>query len=81
MKRFELFQRVALTHDIPAKKLCRGDVATIVDIHPDPDGSEPGYSLEVQNAIGETIEVIAVAESDIQELTADEVLSVRAIAE
>ncbi|MFQ5866193.1 MAG: DUF4926 domain-containing protein [bacterium] len=57
-QKFELFQRVALARDIPEKKLRRGDVATIVDYHPDPNGIESGYSLEVQNAIGETIEVI-----------------------
>ena len=79
MKKFELFQIVALARDIPEKKLRRGDVATIVDYHPDPDGIEPGYSLEAHNALGETIEVIVVAESDIQALRADELLSVRTI--
>ncbi len=79
MKKFELFQRVALARDIPEKRLRRGDVATIVDFHPDPDGIEPGYSLEVHNALGETIEVIVVSESAIQELHSDEVLSVRTL--
>jgi len=79
MNKYELFQRVALTRDLPAKRLRRGDVATIVDCHPAPDDGEAGYSLEVFNAIGETIEVIVVAESDLQPLRANEVLNVRAL--
>lgn len=78
--KYELFHRVALTRDFPEKNLRRGDVVTIVDRHPAPDDGEPGYSLEVFNAIGETIDVIVVAESDLQELHADEVLSIRPLA-
>lgn len=80
MNRFELFQRVALARDFPAKHLRRGDVATIVDCHPALPGEEPGYSLEVFNAIGETVAVIVVNESEIQPLRADEVLNVRTFA-
>jgi len=35
--RFELFTQVALREDFPQHKLCRGDVATIVEYHPVPD--------------------------------------------
>ena len=35
--KFELFTRVALHEDLPQYKLCRGDVATIVEHHPVPD--------------------------------------------
>ena len=59
---YELFSRVALTENLPKYKLCRGDVATIVEYHPISEG-EDGYSLEVFNATGETIAVITVAES------------------
>ncbi|MFM7578535.1 MAG: DUF4926 domain-containing protein, partial [Microcystaceae cyanobacterium] len=58
---YELFSRVALTENLPQYKLCRGDVATIVEHHPVSEG-EDGYSLEVFNATGETIAVITVAE-------------------
>jgi hypothetical protein len=74
--RFELFTRVALREDLPQYKLCRGDVATIVEHHPVPD-DEDGYSLEVFNAVGETIAVITVAESQIESLMSNEVLHVR----
>jgi hypothetical protein len=78
--RFELFTRVALREDFPQYKLCRGDVATIVEHHPVPD-DEDGYSLEVFNAVGETIAVIAVAESQIEPLMTNEVLHVRVLEE
>ncbi len=80
MNKYELFQRVALARDFPAKHLRRGDIATIVDCHPASPGEKPGYSLEVFNAIGETIAVIVADESEIQPLRADEVLNARAFA-
>ena len=46
--RFKEFQEVALAKDIPENKLRRGDLATIVDIHP-ANGGEAGYSIEVFN--------------------------------
>lgn len=77
--RFKEFQRVALAKDIPEEKLCRGDLATIVDIHP-ADGREVGYSVEVFNALGETIAVTTVAEWVLEELTANDVLHKRSLA-
>jgi hypothetical protein len=77
--RFKEFQQVALAKDIPEKKLCRGDLATIVDIHPK-DGGEVGYSIEIFNALGETITVTTVPESLLEELTANEILHARSLA-
>jgi hypothetical protein len=76
--RFKEFQQVALAKDIPENKLRRGDLATIVDIHP-ANGGEAGYSIEVFNALGETIAVTTVPESVLEELTANEVLHVRSL--
>ncbi len=76
--RFKEFQQVALAKDIPENKLRRGDLATIVDIHP-ANGGEVGYSIEVFNALGETIAVTTVPESVLEELTANEVLHVRSL--
>ena len=78
--KYALFQRVALAKDLSAKHLQRGDVATIVDCHP-ANGGEEGYSIEVFNAVGETITVTAVAVSCLQPLTANEVMHVRSLAE
>jgi hypothetical protein len=69
--KFKEFQQVALAKDIPEERLRRGDLATIVDIHPR-NGGEIAYSIEVFNALGETIAVTTVAESVLEELTANE---------
>ncbi len=76
---FELYTDVALTRDMPDLGLRRGDVVKLVDHHVASDGEE-GYSIEVFNAIGETIAVTAVPESALESLRKDEVLSVRALA-
>ena len=43
------------------------------------EGQEPGYSLEVFNALGETVAVVTVRESQIEPLRADELLAVRTV--
>ncbi|MEA2690724.1 MAG: hypothetical protein QOJ16_111 [Acidobacteriota bacterium] len=75
-----LYQRVALKRDLPEHDLRRGDVAVLVDTVLHPEGGEPGCVLEVFNALGESIAVVAVRESDVESLRADEVLAVRALA-
>ena len=76
---FKLYEEVVLTKDIPEKGLKKGDVATIVEHHPISNG-EDGYSLELFNALGDTIAVITVAESVIEPLTENEIFSVRSFA-
>jgi Domain of unknown function (DUF4926) len=75
---FELFTKVALSQDFPRHQLRRGDVATIVEHHPVAD-NEDGYSLEVFNAVGETIAVLVVSESQIEPLMKNEVLHIRVL--
>lgn len=75
--KFDLFIRVALTEDLPARCLRRGDVATVVEQHSGRPGQEPGYTLEVFNAVGESVDVVTVRESQIEPLTANELLTVR----
>jgi len=74
--RFELYTDAALARDIPEHSLRRGDVVRVVDHHPSPNG-QTGYSIEVFNALGDTIAVTAVPESALESLRKDEVLSVR----
>ena len=78
--KYDLFIRVALTQDLPERQLRRGDVATVVEQHPGRPGQEPGYTLEVFNAVGETVDVVTVRESQIERLTASELLFVRPMA-
>lgn len=77
--KYPLYSRIALAADVPAERLRRGDVATIVEFHEGLEGQEPGYSLEVFNALGETAAVVTVRESQIEPLRADELLSVRTL--
>lgn len=75
----ELFTRMALKADLPKHGLRSGDLATVVEFHPGRPGQEPGYSLEVFNAVGETVALVTVRESQIEPLTANELLHVRAL--
>ena len=77
--KFELYTDAVLTRDVPEHKLKRGDVVKLVDHHVAPDGSE-GYSIEVFNAIGDTIAVTAVSETSLEPLREDEILAARVLA-
>ena len=80
--KFELYTDVALTCDLPVHRLLRGDIVTLVDHHMASDGTE-GYSIEVFNAIGDTITVTAVPVpvSALEALREDEVLCARTLNE
>lgn len=54
---YPLFSEVALIEDLPEHRLQRGDVATIVEHYPMPEGKEDGYSLERFDVPHVTIEV------------------------
>ena len=73
---FELYTDAALAREIPEYLLQRGDLVKIVDAHAATDG-ENGYSIEVFNALGETIAVTAVPESALRPLQKNTVLTVR----
>jgi Domain of unknown function (DUF4926) len=79
LMRPELYDRVALSRDVNEHSLRKGDVALLVDRVPHPFGAEPGVVLEVFNAVGESISVVVVKESEIEALRADEVLTVRSL--
>jgi len=74
---YELFTRVSLTEDLPNYGLHKGDLATIVERHEGAPDQETGYSLEVFNAVGETIAVLVVEESKINPVSGNEILHVR----
>jgi hypothetical protein len=77
MKQASLYDRVALARDLEQHGLKRGDVATIVDTVPHPDGGPVGLVLEVTNALGESLQVVVVSPDDVVPLHANEVLAVR----
>jgi len=74
---YQLFTRVSLKEDFSEYGLHEGDLATIVDKHDGEPGQETGYSLEVFNAIGETIAVLVVEESKIDAIKKNEIFHVR----
>lgn len=78
-EQIKLYQRVALTQDLPEHHLRKGDVAVVVEYLPGTPatGGEDGYALEVFNAVGETIAVVMVPASAVQPLTENEILQVR----
>ena len=75
----DLYERVALRRDLNEHFLKKGDVAVLIDRVPHPSGGELGVVLEVFNALGESISTVAVKESEIEALRADEVLTVRSL--
>jgi len=76
----KLFQEIALTRDLPGSQLKAGDIATLVDFAPSTANGEDGCVLEVFNALGESIAIVAVPMSAVETLRADEVLTVRSLA-
>ena len=77
----ELYQEVALTPDLPEYQFRAGDIATLVDFVSHPSGGEEGCLLEVFNAVGESMTVIAVPISTVKVLGPDEILTVRSLAQ
>jgi hypothetical protein len=76
---FELYTDAALARDLPEYRLRRGDIVKVIDRHTSQTG-ESGYSIEVFNAIGDTIAVTTVPASDLEPLHEHEVFSVRTLA-
>jgi len=76
--KFDLYTDVALKCDVPEHRLRRRDIVKLVDHHVAPDGTE-GYSIEVFNALGETIAVTSVPASALETLRQDEVLCARTL--
>ena len=72
--KFELYKRAALARDVPEHYLKKDDVVRVIDYLEEP---EPGYALEVFDALGNTIAVFAVPESYLEALHEGEVLQVR----
>jgi hypothetical protein len=74
--KYALFTEMALCCDLPEPGLRRGDVVRIIDDYLSPGGRE-GYSVEVCNAVGDTIAVIVVEETVLEPLKSDEIFTIR----
>jgi len=80
MAAIQLYNEAALRSDLPAYGLKAGDVGTVVEILPHPAGGPRGIILEVFSALGHTLAVVTVPETQVEPLTDDEVWSVRRLA-
>jgi hypothetical protein len=78
--KYKLHTNVAFSEDIPQHGIKKGDIATIVDFHPSVN-DEDGYSLEVFNAIGQTIAIVVAGKSKIERLKDNETWHVRRLRE
>jgi len=76
--KLELYKDAMLTRDVPEHRLKHGDIVKLVDRHTAPDGTE-GYSIEVFNAVGDTIAVTAVPAAALEPLREDEILCARSL--
>jgi hypothetical protein len=79
MMTLKLYSEAVLTRDLSTHRLRRGDVVKVVDHHVAPNGTE-GYSIEVFNAVGDTIAVTTVPADHLEPLREDEVLCARLLA-
>jgi hypothetical protein len=61
----QLYTRVALARDLDEHGLKCGDVATLVNTVPHPDGGEGGYVLEVFNVLGQSMVTVVVRASEV----------------
>ena len=75
-----LYERVALRVSFPEHALRAGDVATLIDFVDHPSNGPRGCLLEIFNALGDSIGVVAVPEHAVEPLRADEILTVRPMA-
>ena len=73
-----LYSVAVLTRDVSEHRLKRGDIVKLVDHHVAPAGTR-GYSIEVFNAVGDTIAVTAVSNTALEPLREDEILCARSI--
>jgi hypothetical protein len=76
--KLELYKHAVIAIDLPDLGLKRGDLVTVVDELLASDG-EPGYAVEVFNALGETHDVHMLPATALEAASEDEILCVRRV--
>lgn len=74
---FKLYSRVALAVDLPENGLRRGDLVTIVEYLPANDRHSAGYVVEINDVLGQTLQVVGLLETQIQPLIANALPTMR----
>ena len=72
--KLEMFKEAVFVCDMPERGIKKGDVATVIDHL---DKPEPGYILEVFDALGDTVDVVSVPESYLEPIQEGERFQVR----
>ena len=73
----ELYTEVVLKINLSEHNLKQGELATLIDFVPHPEGGEEGCVLEVFDITGQSIAVIIVPKSAIKPLAENEYLTTR----
>jgi hypothetical protein len=76
--KLELYKHAVIATDLTELGLRRGDLVTVVDELHAADG-EPGYAVEVFNALGETLDVHMLPATALEPASEDEILCVRRV--
>jgi hypothetical protein len=75
--KFKLFSQVVLANDLPNTIFKSGDVATVVETIEGKKNIPNGYVLEIFDWQGNTLDVVAVLETDLLQPKQQAVLSFR----
>ena len=76
--KYELYNEIVFNQDIAEYSIKKGDIGTLIDYYSSPDsGMEDGYSVEIFDVFGNTINVVSIPESKISKLKQNSVLSAR----
>ncbi len=73
--KFKLYDQVVLSRALPAQGLQKGDVATIIEVIE--NKNKTGYCLELFDNNGDTLKVIVLNKSDINEVKPHSVVNFR----
>ena len=77
---YSLYSEITFNQDLRHESILKGDIGTIVDYHEANHLiNEPGYTIEIFDAYGNTLKVVTVPESKISLIKHNSVLSVREI--
>ena len=71
---FKLLDTVALTHDLPAEGLRRGDLGAVVEVHA-PDA----WEVEFVAASGRTQALLTLTSADLRHIGDQDVIAVRSL--
>lgn len=71
---YKLLDTVALTHDIPAAGLCKGDLGAVVEVH-----AADALEVEFVAASGRTQALLILGPSDLRQVGDHDLIAVRSL--